>query len=62
MIFVSWVYKGTVVESHKIEKPYTMRNCQKVREDITAGKINVPDNFDRFTVTPTENLVGFWLG
>ncbi len=62
MIYVTWVFKGCAVESNVIEKPFLQRNCAKIRDDIEAGIIKPPENYDRFTITPTEHRIGAWLG
>jgi len=54
MIYVKYVYKGSVVEVLPINQAYTQRNIANIRGQIASGKIKSPENHERYFISDVE--------
>lgn len=60
MIHLSFIYKGTVVQRHKFDLPYTKNNKTFVQDWIDYCEIRKPENWDRYEIT--EEPLPDWVG
>lgn len=55
MIYVKWIYKGSVISMTKVNKPHTKLGCDLVKERITKGTIIQPEFCERYVLSKNSD-------
>ena len=60
MIHLAFIYKGTVVKRQSFDLRYTKNTKQMIRDWISYGEIQKPENWERYEIT--EEPLPDWVG
>ena len=60
MIHLAFIYKGTVVKRQMFDINYTKATKQMIRDWISYGEIQKPENWERYEIT--EEPLPDWVG
>ena len=61
MVFLQFVYKGSIVSVTPFYVDYTKENLDRIRADLSRKKIPTPENYDRFELV-NQRSDSVWVG